>query len=511
MKTVKLFLEKWGLHTFLLPIFFFTHNYQLYYGLVSIDVAIKLALLILLGVILLFIAILAITKHVNKSLQLATLFGFIVLFFGVIKDFIQLSLHAYRLSKYSVLLPIIVVVTVLLSWVVVKKKDFRKSNLFQNILLLLFLIVDIGALVSFEHSSFLQKNLLVKNSLPRVNQSYAVNSPDVYFLVFDSYPGTSFLSEYMNYDNSLFNQQLESKGFYVVKKPKSNYNRTAFSIASTLNLDYLATFKTNDYVSPKNYAEANLTIRESVVPQFFKRQGYDLYNLSVFDIGKSAPLKKETFLTMTEQDVFLYNTLFQRIKNDLLWNLIEGNHANRFARKLFVQTENNFRKEQYRKKEFNNIVVDSLLEIPFQKTGSPKFVYAHLYLPHPPFFYDENGNINDINYIMSQASLEDKNLFLSYLKYTNKKIVQIIDTIKSVGGNKSVVILQSDHGFRDFKGWQNHPEYFFTNYSAFYFPDKNYIGLYDTLSNVNTFPIILNKFFKTNIPIKKDSCIFLSD
>ena len=511
MKTVKLFLEKWGLHTFLLPIFFLTHNYQQYYGLVSIDVAIKLGLLILSGIVLLFIALLAITKHVNKSLQLATLLGFIALFFGVIKDFIQFSLHAYLLSKYSVLLPIIVVVTVLLSWLVVKKKDFRKSNLFLNILLLLFLIVDIAALVSFEHSSFLQKNLLVKNSPPRASQSFAVNSPDVYFLVFDSYPGTSFLNEFMNYDNSTFNQELESKGFYVVKKPKSNYNRTAFSIASTLNLDYLATFKTNDYVSPKNYAEANLTIRESVVPQFFKQQGYDIYNLSVFDIGKIAPLTRETFLTMAEQDVFLYNTLFQRIKNDLLWNLIVGKHANPLAKKFFVQTDENFRKEQYRKKEFNSIAVDSLLQLPFKKTGSPKFVYAHLYLPHPPFFYDENGKLNDINYIMSQASLEDRNLFLSYLKYTNKKIVQIIDKIKNAGGNKSVIILQSDHGFRDFKGWQNHPEYFFTNYSAFYFPDKNYITLYDTLSNVNTFPIILNKFFKTNLGLKNDSCIFLSD
>jgi Sulfatase len=511
MKTIKLFLEKWGLHTFLLPIFFFTHNYQQYYGLVSLPIAIKLGSLILLSITLLFVVFLAITKHVNKSLQLATLIGFIVLFFGVIKDFMQYSLHAYLLSKYSVLLPVIFVITVLLSWFVLKKNDFKKSNLFQNILLLIFLVVDVATLASFKHSSFLQKNLLVKKSSPQANRSFGGNSPDVYFLVFDSYPGTSFLREAMNYDNSVFNQQLESKGFYVVKKPKSNYNRTAFSIASTLNLDYLTTFRTNDYVSPKNYAEANLTIRESIVPQFFKKQGYDLYNLSVFDMGKIAPITRETFLTMAEQDVFLYNTLFQRIKNDLLWNLIVGKHASGFVQKLFVQTEKKFRKEQYRKKDFNSIVADSLLQIPFQKTGSPKFVYAHLYLPHPPFFYDENGNINDINYIMSQASLEDKNLFLSYLKYTNKKIIQITEKIKSVAGNKAVVIIQSDHGFRDFKGWQNHPEYFFTNYSAFYFPDKNYTTLYDTLSNVNTFPIILNKFFNTNIPLKKDSCIFLSD
>jgi hypothetical protein len=112
---------------------------------------------------------------------------------------------------------------------------------------------------------------------------------------------------------------------------------------------------------------------------------------------------------------------------------------------------------------------------------------------------------------MTEASLENKDLFLSYLKYTNKIIVAIINAIQSASGNKSIIIIQSDHGFRDFAGWRNHPECFFMNYSAIYFPDKDYSALYDTMSNVNTFPIIFNKYFKTMIPLKKDSSIFLNN
>jgi len=471
----------------------------------------KSGLAILLATVVLFIIMQALTKHVDRSLQLVTLYSFIFLFFGVIKDFLELSLHIPLITKYSILLPVTAAIAILFTWSLLRKKNFRTTNLFQNTLLLIFLIIDAVRLLTFEHSTDLHKNLLIKNVPLETIKSAPTVRPDIYFLVFDSYPGTSFLSEFMNYDNSSFNKQLEDKGFYVVKNPTSNYNRTAFSIASTLNFAYLSNFKTHDYISAKNYAEANLTIKEAIVPKFLEQHGYTLYNLSVFDIDTITPLRRETFLTMTEQDVFLYNTLFQRIKKDLLWNLLVGRHANGFAQNIFAESKEDFKKEQYQKKSFNITVIDSLSKIPSHKTASPKFVYAHLYLPHPPFFYDENGNENDTDYIMTEASLENKELFLSYLRYTNKVIIQLINRIDNSSNESAVIVIQSDHGFRDFSGWQNHPEYFFTNYSAFFFPDKNYSTLYDTLSNVNTFPVILNKFFKTNIPPKKDSCIFLKN
>jgi hypothetical protein len=366
-------------------------------------------------------------------------------------------------------------------------------------------------LVSFQSVS-LHKNLLVKNySLKPLQLPPTHEMPNVYFLVFDSYPGTSFLREYMNYDNTPFDQKLQDKGFYIVKSPKSNYNRTAFSIASTLNFSYLENIKTNDYISPKRYAEANLTVKEAIVPQFFEHLNYSVYNLSVFDIGRSTPIHRETYLTMPQKNILLYNTLPQRLKNDLLWNLLAGKHAIPFVQKIFAQNEVELKKEHEQKNVFNRKALDSLLKITSQKTRFPKFVYAHFYLPHPPFFYDENGKENDIKYVMTKSSLENRDLFLSYLKYTNKIIEELLDIINRTSSNKSVIIVQSDHGFRDFAGSERCPECFFKNYSAIYFPDKDYSTLYDSLSNINTFPILFNKYFNSKIPLQKDSCVFLKN
>ena len=146
--------------------------------------------------------------------------------------------------------------------------------------------------------------------------------PDVYFLVFDSYPGTLFLKDYMQYDNSPFNEALQNKGFRVLANPKSNYNRSAFSISATLNFEYLRKIKNFQPVSPKEYTEATLTVEHSLVPKVFKHYNYQFFNLSIFDIDNSPSLHPEDFLTLPEGDVLLYNTLSERLKRDLVWNLI---------------------------------------------------------------------------------------------------------------------------------------------------------------------------------------------
>jgi hypothetical protein len=47
------------------------------------------------------------------------------------------------------------------------------------------------------------------------------------------------------------------------------------------------------------------------------------------------------------------------------------------------------------------------------------------------------------------------------------------------------------------------------NYAAWYFPDRSYQQLYDSMTNVNTFPVLLNKYFKAEMPVQKDSVVYL--
>jgi len=511
VKQITPFFEKYGIHTFLLPVFAILHSYRQYYGLVDMDVAAKILGELILIFLVSFLLVLAIAKNLNRSFQLVTLFGFVYLFYGAIKDFFQLTLGVSFLSKYSVLLPLLAIVVVILSWYILKKKEFRKTNLFQNLLLIIFILIDSIALIIFDSSYFLRQNLLSKNSRLSPDSLRSVQQrPDVYFLVFDSYPGTKFLKDYMYFDNSAFNEALQNRGFRVLANPESNYHRSAFSIAATLNFEYLGKVKGSQPISPKEYTEATLTVEHSLVPKVFKHYNYRFFNLSIFDIDSTPSLHPEDFLTLPQQDVLLYNTLSERLRRDLLWNLISGKYTMPFVQRMEQRRQEKLTREQIKKRDFNNIVIDSLMKIPLQETGAPKFVYAHVYLPHPPFFYDETGSANELKTILDEKTQEDRSLFLSYLRYTNNVATKIIDRIMQSSGGGALIILQSDHGFRNFAGAMSHPEAFFKNYSAFYFPDRNYSALYDTMSNINTFPVIFNKYFGTNIPQQEDTTILLS-
>jgi len=346
--------------------------------------------------------------------------------------------------------------------------------------------------------------MIKTDSLPNPSKK-----PDVYYVVLDSYPGTLFLEKYMNYDNSLFNEELENKGFRVIKDPKSNCNRTAFSLASALNFEYLKDILNNTKITPKYYNRAKLTIKYSAVTKIFKHYNYKFYNLSVFDFDNAPSMRRENFLLMPEKNVLLYNTLPERLKNDLFWNLLVGKYAIPTLQKFFATNISELEIAEIGRRNFNNTIIDSLTKISYQNNVSPKFIYAHLYLPHPPFFYNEDGKENNLKYVIQEESQKNRELFISYLKYTNKIILAITDKIINNNGSNSIVILQSDHGFRDYEGGPSFPETFFKNYSAFYFPDKNYSAIYDTISNINTFPILFNKYFNTRFQLHKDTTVFL--
>ena len=89
-------------------------------------------------------------------------------------------------------------------------------------------------------------------------------------------------------------------------------------------------------------------------------------------------------------------------------------------------------------------------------------------------------------------------------------MLKVIDTILAKSaGRRAVIIIQSDHSSVDYEGCPDDVTLTVKNFSAFYFPDKEYWAFYDTMSNINTFPVIFNKYFKTTIPLQRDTAAYL--
>jgi hypothetical protein len=127
----------------------------------------------------------------------------------------------------------------------------------------------------------------------------------------------------------------------------------------------------------------------------------------------------------------------------------------------------------------------------------PKFIYAHIMMPHPPYYFDAEGNRTDFSY-----SNDGKNMhkYLEQLKYTNKLLMETVSSILNSAKQPPVIIVQSDHGFRSYEGYDK-LEIEHSTLSCFYFPDKDYSMLNDSLKTINTFRIIFNKYFNQNLKL----------
>ena len=129
-------------------------------------------------------------------------------------------------------------------------------------------------------------------------------------------------------------------------------------------------------------------------------------------------------------------TLFARMNKDIGWLLITTFPFNLFTKNHFLKHREN-----------NNRFLEQVKEVSAKKTEKPKFVYAHFYMPHPPFFYDSVGNLKDNDLVYEESKTIPPQSYLEYVVYTNNEIKKLIETIQTNNPNSIIVIL-SDHGFR---------------------------------------------------------------
>ena len=131
-------------------------------------------------------------------------------------------------------------------------------------------------------------------------------------------------------------------------------------------------------------------------------------------------------------------------------------------------------------------------------------------MPHPPYFFDKNGNQKDENTIFRENSERALQAYLDYIPYTNSRIQELVSAIQQNTNGNAVIVFMGDHGFRyPTKG--DHPRNYFENQNAIYFPDRDYRLLYDSITGVNHFRVVFNKLFNQQIPLLKDSTIYLKD
>lgn len=319
--------------------------------------------------------------------------------------------------------------------------------------------------------------------------------PDIYYIILDGYTSSKVLREIYGYDNDEFTDYLERKGFYIAYDSWSNYAQTTHSLASSLNMEYINYVK--DIVDSKYSAQGiiYLMLRNNKIVDFLKKIGYKYVHFA-------------TAYGSTAHNKFADMEFHLGKGNEFYMMLIKTTMLNYFEEKLIINDA--------RKRTLDTFSILSKMHT----VAGPKFVFAHLIIPHPPFYFDEYGNLPDTTKGGATTNeWADKDKYVSQVAFVNKKVIEFVDEILSRSSEPPVIIFQGDHGSAatfglDANGWENPTremiEERLSILNAYYLPGGGDTILYSSISPVNTFRVIFNYYFSTDYELLKDIGYFSS-
>lgn len=474
----------------LLPLFYMLHELNRNYapGLTA-TALLQVCIYTAIAVVFTFLV-----SFLLKSFQKAAIITLLLLlfnfFFGTVHDIIRKKFGvSFFLSRYTVILAaLLIVLIIVFTWLKKSKPKLDRFFLFLHVLLPVLILLELFTLLP----KILKKDPYSKPALS--SQFISCDScrkPDVYVIIADEYAGKQELQEVFSFDDSAFYSALQSRGFHVVNNSTSNYNATVYSMASLFNMDYIELSGKN-LVTQGDMLLCRNIINNNSVGHFFQNNGYSIHNFSFFDVqGQRKAITNYYFHPRSR--ILNFGTFVNRFQRDVL--------PNYFSQKKWEAVEKN---------DYNNDeTVDSLLrKLVTGKTGKPRFVYTHFTRPHQPYYVDRNGNFVNTWYNPRLGFEPIKKAYVDHVLYTNKRLLQLIDLILDKSAQPPVILLASDHGFRQFPG-MGEKKYYFMNLCSVYLPGGNYENFYDGLTPVNTFRVILNSQFGQRFPILKDSTSFL--
>jgi hypothetical protein len=377
----------------------------------------------------------------------------------------------------------LVLLAILTYWIIRTRADLASASrylTYTNIFLLVMPLLQIG------YHDYVNRQPI---SMPGGQQYHSQGQgdmPDIYYIILDSYSREDLMKADFKYDNQPFVDQLTSLGFQVIPCSRSNYNATALTLSSMLNLNYDDSMGilASDVSSGQNPMIP--FIKNNQVRYFLQQLGYSFYT---FDIdfpelewpgtNKFAMPKQESWAS---DQLLPIETLF--IKDTALNIMMESQVGifKQFQTKIDSPYAAHIQRIQYILKRLPDTA----------SLPGPKFVYAHLLLPHKPFVFEADGTIRtDTRFFKGGNPINDdfyRDGYVAQVEYTNSQVEPVVASILKNSRKPPVIILMGDHGYaaRDTR---------FENLLAVYLPGNKPSPLYANMTNVNVFRSIFNEYF----------------
>jgi len=475
----------------LFPVFFVLHGYNENFGLITLPVAIRLFIYYLVVTVIVFIISFILYREKEKTFVFSFFCLSLFFFFGYLYDTLKSLFAGHFITSYTFLLPFLLCLLVLLFFYIKKRvKWIGLISSYIKWLLFAFVFFEGISTIYFVITDKNSENILLRPDQQSSSEKMGdcdKEKPDIFFVVLDEYTSSEGLAKYFGFDNHRIDSLFDSEGFFVSRGSRSNYNMTAFSLSSTLNYDYLDLKKSDSVYYNDIFLRGIETFKKNRLTPYLADQDYEIINYGCFDL-ENAVTPTYTFFNDLGRLMIDNQTFLTRINRDIGWKF---RYTNVFTKETRIPRS--YKKGKRDHIFRNNFNADNLLKEMSRKGDRPRFIYAHLILPHDPYYFDSSGNfVSDT--LLIQGKVNKENAYINQLKYCNKILEKMI----------SASVLKT--GYHDNAAFSERE---FSNLNAYFFSDKNYQSLYPTISPVNTFRIILNKYFCKDLPLLKDSSSFM--
>ena len=446
-----------------------------------------------------FAALILFIRHVRKAALLTTVALVVVFMYGPLSEFLFRLVHGRTLfgTPLDVVLSIAVVslpATFLFGKIVGSRKPLKIPTTYLNYLAAIVVTMPLLTVGYQKVIPSSGERMMRDMQAMRAQTSASSDRRDIFYIVMDGYAREDTLREIYGYDNSKFLDELRKRGFFVADRSVSNYAQTTLSLSCTLNLNYLDKLGMPIGERGEDRKPLGDAIRNNEVVRFLKEQGYTF-------VAFSSGIQRTEF---PGADVYL--------KPDKA--------SSQFRDVLLGMTPLPTKARYDSSRERTLYILNELGNVP--ETGSPRFVFAHVLAPHPPFVFAADGSpiqpkrkytLSDGDRFLAAGGTKEEYMrdYPSQLRYVSSRLLDAVDRILAQSPD-AIIIVHADHGpgsglsTKDIAKTNLKERHRILN--ACRFPDGGNKFLYPEITPVNTFRIVFNYYFGTSYDLLPDRAYF---
>lgn len=253
-------------------------------------------------------------------------------------------------------------------------------------------------------------------------------TPDVYFVVLDSMARADVLRDLYGFEDRAWEQDLEEAGFFLARNAVTNFSMTYASIPSALNMDYV--LAEDEVPTAQSYlAMQRASAGDNALARVMRSWGYRWIQVEggttetrcgpSVDDCREAPFLDEPAWTVLERTP-LRPALLRRY----------GAHTTQSSLGALSQLE----------------------QIARATADTPRFVFAHVLLPHPPLHLradcsivggeERGGTLMRFPWMTEADVAFRKRAYVEQTRCLRARLRTVIEAIP----RDAVVVLMGDHG-----------------------------------------------------------------